>query len=100
METSAMKSSRHIKYRKYMSEQPEFSTKKTSIQFGCMSWPAIALTIAIIGIRAFQPNAEPMSQWSGWSWCLMCLPIFFPFLMWIGMIVLYIFGILISELLK
>ena len=38
----------------------------------------VILTIAIIAIRAFQVGAEPMSQWSVWSWFLMTLPITFP----------------------
>ena len=38
----------------------------------------VILTIAIIAIRAFQIGAEPMSQWSAWSWFLMTLPITFP----------------------
>lgn len=38
----------------------------------------VILTIAIIAIRAFQFGAEPMSQWSIWSWVLMTLPITVP----------------------
>ena len=38
----------------------------------------VILTIAIIAIRAFQFGAEPMSQWSAWSWFLMTLPTTFP----------------------
>ena len=46
-----------------------------SISLGCGSLGGVLLTIAIIAIRAFQPNAEPMSQWSAWSWFLMTLPV-------------------------
>jgi hypothetical protein len=38
----------------------------------------VILTIAIIAIRAFQFGAEPMSQWSVWSWFLMTLPVTLP----------------------
>ena len=36
------------------------------------------LTAVIIAARAFQPNAQPMCDWSWWSWLLMCLPVFMP----------------------
>lgn len=52
--------------------------KAPSIKFPGTSWWNSLLTIAIVGLRAFQPNAEPMSQWSGWSWVWMTLPIWGP----------------------
>ena len=95
-----MKPSRLVRCN-HMDEQPELSTKsKTSIKFGCMSWPSVILTIAIIGIRAFQPNADPMNAWSGWSWFLMCLPIFLPFLIWLAVIFLAACTAFIGELFK
>lgn len=57
--------------------------RKPMINFGFMSWPGIALTISIIAIRAFQPGAAQMSDWSWWSWGLMLIPAFFSFLVWI-----------------
>lgn len=39
------------------------------------------LTIAIIAIRAFQTNAQPMSTWSAASWVAMTLPVWLPTLL-------------------
>ena len=36
------------------------------------------LTIAIIAIRAFQTNAQPMSTWSAASWVAMTIPVWLP----------------------
>lgn len=72
-----------------MERQPEVSaSSKTSYSFGCCSWPATAFTVLIVAIRAFQPNAEPMSAWSGWSWFLMTLPMTLPVICWFSMLVL------------
>lgn len=46
-----------------------------------IGWVNYVLSIAIIAIRAFQPNAQPMCDWSFWSWCLMLLPITWPFIL-------------------
>ena len=32
------------------------------------------LSALIISVRAFQPGAVPMEQWSGWSWVWMTMP--------------------------
>lgn len=53
-----------------MSEQ-----KTISITSG---WWGTLLTVAIVAVRAFQPGAEPMSQWSAWSWVMMTIPILWP----------------------
>ena len=63
-------------------------TKKTSYNFGCFSWPATALTIAIIAVRAFQPGADPIAEWSFKSWMLMLLPMYWPILLWGTLLVL------------
>lgn len=39
------------------------------------------LTIAIIAIRAFQTNAQPMSTWSAASWVAMTMPVWLPTLL-------------------
>lgn len=52
-------------------------TKLNNVTISMGGWGVI-LTIAIIAIRAFQFGAEPMSQWSIWSWVLMTLPITVP----------------------
>ena len=77
-----------------MNRQPDIfeKSKKTSVNFGCCSWPAVVLTVAIIAIRAFQPGAEAMSQWSFGSWILMLLPLFLPFAVWIVLLFLTAFG--------
>lgn len=38
-----------------------------------------AATLAIIAIRAFQPNAVPMEDWSFSSWLWMTLPLTWSF---------------------
>ena len=43
----------------------------SKISFGCMAWPGVLLSIAIIAIRAFQANAQPIESWSVFSWFLM-----------------------------
>lgn len=45
-------------------------------------WQGYALTAAIIAVRAFQPGAAPMSEWSWWSWLLMSIPAALPFVTW------------------
>lgn len=55
-------------------------------------WPGYALTAAIVAIRAFQPGAEPMSQWSFLSWVLMTIPALFPLYMWIMLGSLWLFA--------
>ena len=52
--------------------------RKTSFSIGCFSWPATALTIAIIAVRAFQPGADSITEWSFKSWLLMLLPMYWP----------------------
>lgn len=48
-------------------------------------WQGHALSAAIIAVRAFQPGAEPMSQWSWWSWLLMLVPSVFPLVLWLAL---------------
>lgn len=55
-------------------------------------WPGYALTAVIVAIRAFQPGAEPMSQWSFLSWTLMTIPALFPLYMWIALGLLWLFA--------
>lgn len=65
--------------------------KNISIQLAS-GWPGYALTAVIIAIRAFQPGAEPMSQWSFLSWVLMTIPALFPLYMWIMLGSLWLFA--------
>lgn len=79
-----------------MDIQPELSKDpKASVSFGCLSCPSTMLTIAIIAIRAFQHNAEPMSQWSCGSWFLMCLPLVLPAIAWVALILLTALGAIV-----
>lgn len=71
--------------------------KKLSFSCGCMSWPAVFLSVAIIAVRAFQPNALPMHEWSAMSWFLMLLPTFIPALMWIALLFLSAIGAIAYE---
>ena len=63
-------------------------------------WLGYALTAAIIAIRAFQPGAEPMSQWSFLSWVFMTIPVLFPIYMWIALGLLWLFTRAIFALLE
>ena len=65
--------------------------KSVSIPLGG-GWPGCALTAAIVAIRAFQPGAEPMSQWSFLSWALMTIPVLFPLYAWITLGSLLLFA--------
>ena len=65
--------------------------KSVSIPLGG-GWPGCALTAAIVAIRAFQPGAEPMSQWSFLSWALMTIPVLFPLYAWIMVGLLWLFA--------
>ena len=78
-----------------MSEEIKKSTKFT---IGCMSWTGVLLSIAIIAIRAFQPNATPIESWTIGSWILMLLPVIFPLILWIGFIVLGLICVVIAAL--
>ena len=57
----------------------------------------VLLTIAIIAIRAFQPGAEPMSQWSAWSWFLMTLPVTLPLILFVLTCILWLIGMILVE---
>ena len=73
--------------------------KSVSIPLGG-GWPGCALTAAIVAIRAFQPGAEPMSQWSFLSWVFMTIPVLFPIYMWIALGLLWLFTRAIFALLE
>ena len=55
-------------------------------------WLGYALTAAIVAIRAFQPGAEPMSQWSFLSWAFMTIPALLPAYVWIALGSLWLFA--------
>ena len=63
-------------------------------------WPGYALTAAIVAIRAFQPGAEPMPQWSFLSWALMTIPALFPLYAWITLGSLWLFAWAVAALLE
>ena len=73
--------------------------KSVSIPLGG-GWPGCALTTAIVAIRAFQPGAEPMSQWSFLSWALMTIPVLFPLYAWITLGSLLLFARAAAALLE
>lgn len=59
-------------------------------------WWGWITTIAIVAIRAFQVNAEPMAAWSVVSWLFMTLPVLWPLWVFLAAKTLY-FLILIVE---
>ena len=63
-------------------------------------WPGYALTAAIVAIRAFQPGAEPMSQWSFLSWAFMTIPALLPAYVWIALGSLWLFARAVIALLE
>ena len=54
-----------------------------------VGWFCYLLTAAIVAARAFQPNAQPMCDWSWWSWLLMTLPVTMPVVLMAVWLVLY-----------
>ena len=42
------------------------------------------MSIAIIAVRAFQPDAAPVESWSTVSWALMLLPAFLAPALWLA----------------
>ena len=52
-------------------------------------WFCCLLTAVIVAARAFQPNAQPMSDWSWWSWLLMTLPVTMPLVLIVAWLMLY-----------
>jgi hypothetical protein len=60
---------------------------KGSLTFSA-GWYGLALSAVIIAVRAFQPNAEPMSSWSVWSWALMLLPVYWPMVVLVAFLLL------------
>ena len=73
--------------------------KSVSIPLGG-GWPGCALTAAIVAVRAFQPGAEPMPQWSFLSWMLMTIPALFPLYAWITLGSLWLFAWAVAALLE
>ena len=49
-------------------------SKMPTLKLGCSCW-GIILTCVIVIVRAFQPNATPISDWSWQSWVWMTTPI-------------------------
>lgn len=47
-------------------------------------------SVILVAIRAFQPNAQPMNEWSVFSWFLMTLPVTYVFFLFL------LVGILVS----
>ena len=52
-------------------------SKTPTLKLGCSCWGVI-LTCAIIFVRAFQPDAAPIGDWSWQSWVWMTCPIWLP----------------------
>ena len=71
--------------------------KMPTIKLGCMSWTGAMLSIAIIIVRAFQNGAQPIENWSAFSWFLMLLPIAFPFLFWILLLSIWFVGYVLAT---
>ena len=63
-----------------------------ALKFGCMSWEGVALSIAIVAVRAFQNGASPVESWSAFSWCLMLAPAVLPFFIWLALTFLWLIG--------
>lgn len=70
---------------------------KYSINIG--NWGAV-LSIIIITVRAFSPNASPIELWSGFSWFFMLLPMLFPLYMFILYYCIYIIGLLCNTIIN
>ena len=84
----------------HMEKEDIKTSKKPAFSIGCMPWPAVFLSAVIITVRALQPNAEPMTQWSVASWLLMLSPVFMPFLIWTALLFLSIISAISFEVCK
>ena len=73
--------------------------KSVSIPLGG-GWPGCAFTAAIVAIRASQPGAAPMSQWSFLSWAVVTIPVLFPLDAWITLGSLWLFARAVVALLE
>ena len=62
-----------------LSNKKEVNNTKGNVITLKSSLLGVLLTISIIGIRAFQPSAQPLESWSTWSWFWMTLPVTYPF---------------------
>ena len=65
--------------------------KTPTLKLGC-SCCGVILTAVIILVRAFQPNAIPISDWSWQSWVWMTIPIWLPAIF--GIIIFAMFFVL------
>jgi len=63
-------------------------------------WRGCALTAVIIAVRAFQPGAEPMSEWSWQSWLAMLIPAMLPLYTWAAVGFLWLFATAAASLLE
>lgn len=77
----------------------EETKKTTGLTFQMGRWGAL-LSAVIIAARAFQPNAEPMSSWSFWSWVLMTLPFTYPLLVLAACAALWLVSTIVLEILE
>lgn len=77
----------------------EETKRTTGLSFQMGRWGAM-LSAVIIAARAFQPNAEPMSSWSFWSWVLMTLPFTYPLLVLAALAVLWLASTIALEILE
>lgn len=63
-------------------------------------WAGMVMTVLLVAIRAFQPNAEPMSDWSFKSWVMLTLPMLFPLWILAGFLLVKASFLLIEGLLE
>ena len=75
----------------------ENTSKVPNIEFGGTSWAGVALSIAIIAIRAFQNGAQPIESWSAFSWFLMLLPVALPLVLCVAAVLLLLVWYVIAE---
>lgn len=80
-----------------MDKSTNTASQKWSFNSGCFSWPGVMLSAIIIAIRAFQPNATALENWSACSWFLMLLPAILPFAIWIVVAFLALVAIAFSK---
>ena len=79
----------------FMENKP--NNKMPTIRLGCMSWTGVFLSAAIIAVRAFQNGAQPIENWSVGSWFLMLLPIVFPIIFWLVLLLVWFIGYVLTE---
>ena len=60
----------------------------------------LVFSTLVILVRAFQKNAEPMSDWSIFSWILILAPVLYPWYIYIGCWIFKLTGMILLGIIS